>query len=209
MRKITITEALNELKLYDAKIYKAISNCNLVNAGKKSSDMLGHMKKTTFIDKAKADFQSVNDLIKNRDAMKKAVVLSNATTEVTINNETMTVAAAIEKKSSIEYLKDLLNSMKSQYAVATEVVEKNNTKMEAQIDKMLESFVGKDSDKKLNKEDFANISEPYKAANEFELVDPLDIANKITELESYIMGFESNVDTCLSISNSITYVVVE
>lgn len=209
MRKITITEALNELKLYDAKIDKAINNCTLVNAGKKSSSMLGHMSKETFINKAKADYQSINDLIKNRDEMKKAIVLSNATTEVTVNGETMTVAAAIEKKSSIEYLKDLLRDMKSQYSIATNLMEKNNTKMEAQIDKMLEGFVGKDSDKKLSKEDFANISDPYRTANEFELVDPLDIATKITELETYIMGFESNVDTCLSISNSITYVEVE
>ena len=35
MRKISITEALNELKLYDSKIMKAITNAKLVGAAKK------------------------------------------------------------------------------------------------------------------------------------------------------------------------------
>ena len=209
MRKITITEALCELKLYDSKIQKAIINCQLVNTGKKSSDMLGHVKKDTFKDKAKADYQSINDLISNRDALKRAVVLSNATTNVTVNGEEMTVAAAIEKKSSIQYLKDLLIAMKDQYSDATRLMQRNNDKMEAQIDKMLESFVGKDSDKKVDKNDLDNIAGTYRLANEFELVDPLSIADKITELESYISGFEGAVDTSLSISNSITYIEVD
>ena len=42
------------------------------------------------------------DLIKRRDAITKAIVASNAVTEVTINGETMTVASAIELKTSIE-----------------------------------------------------------------------------------------------------------
>lgn len=209
MRKITITEALCELKLYDSKIQKAIINCQLVNTGKKSSDMLGHVKKDTFKDKAKADYQSINDLISNRDALKRAVVLSNATTNVTVNGEEMTVAAAIEKKSSIQYLKDLLIAMKDQYSDATRLMQRNNDKMEAQIDKMLESFVGKDSDKKVDKNDLDNIAGTYRLANEFELVDPLSIADKIAELESYISGFEGAVDTSLSISNSITYIEVD
>ena len=209
MRKITITEALCDLKLYDSKIQKAIINCQLVNTGKKSSDMLGHVKKDTFKDKARADYQSIKDLISNRDALKRAVVLSNATTNVTVNGEEMTVAAAIEKKSSIQYLKDLLIAMEDQYSDATRLMQRNNDKMEAQIDKMLESFVGKDSDKKVDKNDLDNIASTYRLANEFELVDPLNIADKITELESYISGFEGAVDTSLSISNSITYIEVD
>ena len=45
MRKISITEALNELKLYDSKIMKAITNAKLVGAAKKSSDKVGVVKK--------------------------------------------------------------------------------------------------------------------------------------------------------------------
>lgn len=34
MRKITVTEGLNELKLYDSKIEKAIDNLKLIGAKK-------------------------------------------------------------------------------------------------------------------------------------------------------------------------------
>lgn len=48
MRKISITEALNELKLYDSKITKAITNATLCGAAKKSSDKVGVAKKENF-----------------------------------------------------------------------------------------------------------------------------------------------------------------
>lgn len=207
-RNITITEGLNELKLYDSKITKAIFNASFVNTGKKSSDKLGSITKDEFIKQSKANYQSITDLIANRDKLKRAIVYSNAITEVTINGETMTVASAIEKKNSIGYLKNLLNTMESDYSSATRLMQKNNEKMEAQIDKMLEGFVGKDSDKKVQKEDLENIANTYRNANEFELVDPLNINDKITELNDYISGFEGAVDTALSISNSNTYIEI-
>ena len=103
MRKISITEALNELKLYDSKILKAITNAKLVGAAKKFSDKVGVFKKEDFEDRAKASYQSVTDLIANRNALKSAIVKSNAITEVTVNGKTMTVAEAIERKNSIDY----------------------------------------------------------------------------------------------------------
>ena len=53
MRKISITEALNELKLYDSKIMKAITNAKLVGAAKKSADKVGVVKKDDFEERAK------------------------------------------------------------------------------------------------------------------------------------------------------------
>ena len=95
MRKISITEALNELKLYDSKITKAITNATLCGATKKSSDKVGVVKKEDFEDRAKASYQSVTDLIANRNTLKSAVVKSNAVTEVTVDDKVMTVAEAI------------------------------------------------------------------------------------------------------------------
>lgn len=111
MRKISITEALNELKLYDSKITKAITNVTLCGATKKSSDKVGVVKKEDFEDRAKASYQSVTDLIANRNTLKSAVVKSNTVTEVTVTDKIMTVTEAIERKNSIEYDETLLNEM--------------------------------------------------------------------------------------------------
>ena len=48
MREISITEALNELKLYDSKITKSITNASYVGGAKKSSDKIGVVSKDTF-----------------------------------------------------------------------------------------------------------------------------------------------------------------
>jgi hypothetical protein len=209
MRKISITEALNELKLYDAKINKAISNAELIGAAKKSLDKVGVVKKDTFIEKAKSSYQSVTDLIANRNALKSAIVKSNAITEVTVNGKTMTVAEVIERKNSIDYEITLLNEMKRQYVKATDTVTKENKRVDNKVDELIQTLVGKDTDKKIDKDAIENIEAPYRAKNEYELVDPIGLSDKIAELESDISGFESNCDTTLAVANATTFVELD
>lgn len=209
MRTITITEALNELKLYDSKIYKAIQNCTLVGSKKKSADMCNHVKTETFEKKAKADYQSINDLIRNRNVLKSKIVQSNAVTTVKVNEIEMTVAECIERKNSIDYELSLLSTLKNQYTKETTNVTKNNTKVDAKIDELLSTLIGKDSEKKLTKEDTEAIENPYREKNEFELVDPINIVNEIEKLESEIDGFISNCDTALVLSNATTFIEID
>lgn len=209
MRNISITEALNELKLYDSKITKAITNATFCGTAKKSSDKIGVVKKDDFNEHARASYQSITDLIANRNSLKSAIVKSNAVTEVTIADKTMTVAEAIERKNSIEYEETLLNALKRQYANATATVDKENKKVDAQIDKLLETFTGRDSDKKPDKDTMSAIADPYREKNEFEFVDPLSLMDKIQKLEDDIDGFRSNVDTSLVLSNATVFIKVD
>ena len=209
MRKISVTEALNELKLYNSKIDKAINNVTLCGAAKKSADMVGVIKKENFAERAKASYQSVTDLIANRNTLKSAIVKSNAVTDVIINGKTMTVAEAIERKNSIEYDINLLSEIKRQYANATALVEKENKKVDTKVDELIMTLVGKDSDKKLSKDDQEAVERPYRDKNEFEFVDPIRLYDKIQALESDIDGFTSNVDTALCLSNATTFIEVD
>lgn len=209
MRKISITEALNELKLYDSKITKAITNATFCGAARKSADKVGVVKKEDFDERAKTSYQSATDLIANRNALKSAIVKSNAVTEVEIGGKTMTRAEAIERKNSIEYNETLLNEMKRQYANATATVDKENKKIDNKIDDLLMTLIEKDSDKKLSKEDQEAVEKPYREKNEFEFVDPLSLYAKIQALEADIDGFKSNVDTVLVLSNATTYIEVD
>jgi len=209
MRKISITEALNELKLYDSKTTKAITNATFCGAAKKSSDKVGVVKKEDFDERAKASYQSVTDLISNRNSLKSAIVKSNAVTEVEIDGKVMSVAEAIERKNSIGYDEMLLNEIKRQYANATATVDKENKKVDNKVDDLLTTLIGKDSDKKLSKEDQEAVEKPYREKNEFEFVDPLGLYNKIQTLEADIDGFKSNVDTVLVLSNATTFIEVD
>ena len=209
MRKISITEALNELKLYDSKITKAITNATFCGAAKKSADKVGVVKKDDFDERAKASYQSATDLISNRNTLKSAIVKSNAITEVEIDGVSMTVAEAIERKNSIVYDETLLNEMKRQYANATATVDKENKKVDNKVDDLLTTLIGKDSDKKLSREDQEAVEKPYREKNEFEFVDPLGLYEKIQALEANIDGFKSNVDTVLSVSNATTFIEID
>lgn len=209
MRKISITEALNELKLYDSKINKAIANAKLAGATKKSSDKVGVVKKDEFEERAKASYQSVTDLIANRNALKSAIVKSNAVTEVTINGKVMTVAEAIERKNSIDYDEQLLNTMKAQYVNATSSVDKENKKVDTKVDELIQTLVGKDSDKKIEKDAIEAIEKPYREKNEWELVDPIKIFDEMLKLEAEIDGFQSNCDTSLAVANATTFIELD
>lgn len=209
MRTISITEALNELKLYDARIRKSISNIKLVGAAKKSSDKVGVVSKDTFNERAKADYQSVTDLMANRNALKSAIVKSNAVTDVTIAGKTMTRAEAIERKNSIEYEESLLLEMKRQYATTMDSVNKENKKVDSKVDELITTLVGRDSDKKLSKEDQEAVEKPYREKNEFEFIDPIGIYDEMLALESDIDGFKSEVDTVLVLSNATSFIEID
>lgn len=209
MRKISITEALNELKLYDSKIEKAIANAKFVGATKKSADKVGVVKRETFIEKAKASHQSVTDLIANRNAMKSAIVKSNAITQIEVNGKTMTVAEAIEHKNSIKYEENFLTEMKKQYANTVNTVDRENKNVDRKVDELIATLVGKDSDKKLSKEDQVAVETPYREKNEYEMVDPINIFDEMIKLESEIDGFKAEVDTRLVLSNATTFIELD
>lgn len=208
-RTITVTEGLNELKLYDSKIKKAINNLKLIGAKKKAAEKVGVVNVEKFIADVKAAHQSVMDLIRNRNALKATIVESNAITCLEIGDQEMTVAEAIERKISIQYEKELLLTMKAQYASATVTVNKENAKVDAKVDELIQTLVGRDTTKKLDKDEQAAVEAPYRAKNEWELVDPLNLFDLMTKLEEEIDTFESQVDGKLSLCNATTFIELD
>lgn len=206
MEKMLVTEALNELKLLDARILKAIHSNDFVTSAKKNDDKLSNgVMKEAFVKGAESGLQSINSLIKRRETIKAAIVDSNAKTLVKIDNLSMPVAAAIEKKSSIRYEQELLSVLQEQYANAKYTIAMKNAEIEQRIDALVTTALGKEN-KTNNKssEDYIAISEPYRTRNECALVGLADIANEIAKREASIEGFLSEVDSKLQISNCTT-----
>lgn len=204
-----ITEALNELKVLDSRIIRAIDDAVFVSAAKSCEKKVNpYTTKEEFAEKAKADYQSIDDLIKRREIIKAGVVHSNAVTFVEVGKRKMTVAAAIEFKQSIIYLQNLLSQMKKGRNKAVSVMNDKNIDMENSIQRLIETAYG-NKDGKVNADAYASIANPFKESNEYGLVDPLNIADKIEALEKEIEDFTSNVDSCLQISNCITSIEIE
>lgn len=210
MEKILVTKGLNELKLLDSRIYRKLDEAEFVSTAKVSSvNVDGKVSKEAFKTNAKADYQSITDLIKRRSLIKAAIIKSNASTTVKVGEKTMTVAEAIDRKSSIDYEKQLLDTLTRQFKKATEKLEHKNLIVDESIEQLLNTAYGKEGKEKISQGSYDAISEPYRKANEYGLVDSLETQKLIKSLKDEIEDFESEVDTVLQISNSITLIEID
>ena len=196
--KISITRALTELKTLDKRIQKATDSASFVS-------YQGQFHKPNEQTKAaQANFQSIMDLLDRRKKIKSHIVMCNAVTKVTICDKEMTVAEAIETKSSIKHLENLLNRMKAQFAQETKMVEQLNDK----VRRDLEGKTKMGGEKDEGKIDLVEFSTTYMDMHGVKLYDPIKISTKIEEIESYVTKFKSEVDFVLTEKNSTTFIEV-
>jgi len=206
--KLTITRALAELKLLDKRIQKEIVGINYVDLYRKRHNKLKKTQMTVeeYEKAVQSDMQSLNDLMHRRRKMKAALLESNATTIIKVAGEKMTVAEAIDRKQTIDYLKQMVEVMRHQYSYALSQVQEDEPKLQERVEAMLEANLGKD--KKVDSDDYDKIALPFIEANTLRMVDPLKIDKEIKKLDEMIDEFESEVDFVLSESNARTEIEV-
>lgn len=212
--KMTVHKALAELKTMDDRISKAISSTTYVLAVKHSAEKINGVKVNDFKDKMRSGYQKVTDLIKRRDAMKRAVVLSNAVTKVKIGDKEMTIAEAIEAKNhGMEFKSELLNAMSRAYTQAQSDLTRNGGEA---IEKKAEQYVlaviaaqPKDSKMSVDSDAMKALRQTYIENNTYDLLDPLDIAKVMEALDAEINEFNAEVDAALSVSNALTVIEFE
>lgn len=203
MTQISVTRALAEVKALNDRIEKATRQATFISVtvGGKVPNGADLQQTTNTI---KANLQSVQDLIARRQAVKGAIVRSNAVTEVTINGVKMTVAEAIERKGSIDKERTLLAVLTQQLNQNRVAVERNNVTMNQKLDLMIQTAVGKE--RKATEEELEAISRPYTASNITAPLDPNGIEAVIAKLEAEINGFVFEVDFVLSEANAKTLI---
>jgi len=164
-----------------------------------------NLQESEFEKCTKSTFQSITDLIKQRDKLKANIVHSNSNTNVKIGNYTMTVADAIERKKTIEYTKkNLLNVLRLQRNNVTRDVEAYREKVQNKIDENIRNIFSRDV--KPDATTIKPISDSFWASDPVEVYDPLKVDSLIENLENEISDFTSNVDFALSESNSLTQI---
>lgn len=206
VKKITVHRALAELKLLDSKIEKSIEQLTVTKAVKKSADALYGVGVEDYQKLMQATFDKARGLIKYRNELKSAIVLSNALTKVTIGTKEMTVAEAIERKTSISHDKDFIYKIQSQLKREEAVVNKENDSLSSRLETYLVNMFGNKD--KMNETDLATHRESFMKLNEWGLLDPMKIREKLVSLEDEVSSFEVEVDAVLSESNAITFIEV-
>ena len=212
--KMTIHKALAELKTMDDRINKTIRSTSYVLAAKHSAEKINGVKVNNFKEQMRSGYQKVTDLIKRRDAMKRAVVLSNATTKVKIGDNEYTVAEAIEMKNhGMEFRSALLRQMNSDYIAAQNDLARNGGEA---LEKKSEQYVlaviaaqPKDSKMSADSDVMKGLRQTYIENNTYDLIDPLDITKIMEALDAEINEFNAEVDAALSVSNALTVIEFE
>lgn len=214
VEKMTVHKALAELKTMDARITKAIHETPYVLAVKHSAEKINGVKVPDFQDQMRSGYQKVNDLIKRRDAMKRAIVLSNAITKVKIGDKEMTICEAIDAKNhSMEFKDMLLRSMTSAYTAAqNELVRNGGEALEKKAEQYVLAVIAaqpKDSKMSVDSDAMKTLRQTYIDNNTYDLVDPMNIAKVMEKLDAEINEFNAEVDAALSCSNALTVIEFE
>lgn len=207
---MTIHKGLAELKILDGRIKKEIQNGLYCAANKHSNDKINGIPIDDFKKAVQGTYDKVTDLINRRKAIKKAVVLSNAKTTVKIADVEYTVAEAIEMKNhGIEFESLLINAMDNQYKMAqAEVNRQNGNNLEARADQYVTAIYGQ-KESKTNSADIDKVRKDFLEANSYEIVDPINVPEKVEALREKIDAFMAEVDSALSVSNALTEITIE
>ena len=207
---MTIHKGLAELKILDGRIKKEIQNGLYCAANKHSNDKINGIPIEDFKKAVQGTYDKVTDLINRRKAIKKAIVLSNAKTTVKIADVEYTVAEAIEMKNhGIEFEALLINTMDIQYQQAqAEVNRQNGNNLEERADQYVTAIYGQ-KDGKTATADIEKVRKDFLESNSYEIIDPINVPEKVETLRQKIDAFMAEVDSALSVSNALTEITIE
>ena len=204
--KMTVHKALAELKTLDDRINSEITGSVFVRANRHNNMKIFGKTIADFMADTESSYQSVKALINRRNAMKRAVVLSNAVTKVEIGGVEYTVAEAIEMNNhGMENLVGLRNCLREQYSSVKRMVEsENGDKLVKACENYIQATFG--TKEKINNPDIEMAQKVYMTNNTYDIVTGLDIEKVIKELTDRIDAFKAEVDSALSVSNALTVI---
>jgi hypothetical protein len=206
--EISVARALVEVKTLDKRIEDGIGRLNPV-AIKVGGKLYRQTVKTEeeFSANAKKDIQSLADLTELRYKLKGAIIISNATTIITICKKETTVAQAIEYKKSIELKKLRHSKLVSSLQKTNVEISRMNEASAVQMHKSAEAVLAKGTQK--DSAEYKSFCETFIKNQEAVLVDPIDIIKEMTILGDEITEWEKEIDICLTESNARTMIKID
>ena len=210
---MVVHKALAEIKILKDRIEDEIADSVFVSCKKHSQTKISGIDEEEYKKNIVGHYDKTTDLMNRYTALKRAVMLSNATTKVKIKingkEEELTVAETIEMKNNgIVFKKLEFEKMEQQLAQAKAKVNRENADLETNSENYVVNLFGQKEGKTSNDE-VAKAKQQYIDLNTWELVDPISIEKKIEELKDEISSFSAEVDSVLSTSNALTTITIE
>ena len=208
--RMNIHKALCEVKMINARIESEIAGAVFCCANKHINKQINGKSIGETQTAMRSSYNKIDDLIRRRNAIKKAISLSNATAKITIGDKEMTVAEAIElKNNGIDHKQRLLKMLSSQLERAKYAIEDaNGEKLSKKADDYIISMYGA-KEKTVENDEIEKARKVYIENNSYELIEGFDTEKAILELKTEIDTFVTNVDSALSTSNAVTEIEIE
>lgn len=204
--RMSLTRALAEVKMTDAKITSAIATLNPIAFYQKSKPLQGYNSADDYTTKQLAHYQSLMDLILYRVKLQCAISVANAHTEVVVNGKTYTISQAIQLKNNKGYYFEIVSTLKNKYTKTMLEFERVNSDIYKRLDNLVASSLSKDV--KTGSADYDAIAKPFLAQNEFSILDPLKVLDVIQLTENFYNEWCAELDFKLSEINSTTFIEV-
>lgn len=216
--KMLVTRALDERDLLVKKITDKIAMASFVDTIKPNEEKVyeKRIEKSEYAKEAEAAYQQIIDLINRFQKIDAAIVDSNAKTEVTTSYGTFTVAGAISLRSRLrgmdaydgeaDFEGKLQEKLRSEYNERVRFCDVKNSQLQSTAENMRLSILGRDAKAKDDKP--LGVVDAYVRENTTELVDPLDVKNKLEVLEEKRNILLSELDTQIKVSNATTFVEI-
>ncbi len=200
--EMSIHRGLVELKNLDKRIQKAQTK-SFIGVQSGSQAPAGYPSVVVFAEEAKANLQSVRDLMERRNRIKSSITASNAVTIVRMEGREMTVAEAIDRRDTgLVYERQLLQTLREQLRQVEQTIETERQDVVRRADSHIEATYG--SREKGNADEMEKSRRLFLERLEPNLIDPSNLRQVIAELDETIDTFETEVDFTLSESNTVT-----
>lgn len=212
--KLLITQALDERDLLVKKINSKIERIDFVDGKKRNEEKVIQqvVTKEEFCKKVKTSYQQIQDLIKRYQKIDEAIITSNANTYIETSFGTYSVAVALSMRNRLRELNAmdfetiLRNKMEENYYEVLELKDLRNRRLEEDAEKMRLSILGKDGKYKDDKP--LSVVDAYISENTVELIDPLNVLDKIESLKDKHTTLLSELETKIKISNATTFIEI-
>ena len=230
MEKLLVTQALDERDLLVKKINDKINKLEVLDTIKANEEkvLTLHLSKEEFEKQAKAALQQVEDLISRHQKIDAAIVASNAETKIETTYGTFTVAGAIALRNrlrgkgnnlskesegivirpavqnELDFEGKLYAKLERSYTMKLNELELKNRQLQATAESMRLSILGKEN-KSTDDKPLA-VVEAYVKENTTELVDPLNVRNKMEALKEKKETLLNELETKIKVSNATTFI---
>ena len=216
--KMLVTQALDERDLLVKKIQDKIAKASFVDTIKPNEEKVldARVSRDEFAKDAESSYQQILDLITRFQKIDAAIVASNAKTRINTSYGELSVAGAISLRSRLrgkgsyfgeaDFESALQDKMEREHERRVSTAEMKNKQLQGTAESMRLSILGKDSKVKDDKP--LEVVEAYVKENTTELVDPLDVQNKITILREKRDILLTELDTQVKVSNATRFIEI-